>query len=160
MNAQELKCVIECDPAMRRKILGVYARDKIPAFTSFPCGLIANTDTSDLPGKHWVGFYYESKDKSEFFDSCGHSPEYFGFRARNYNEKRLQSSRSNVCGQYCLYYLLNRCRGVSMPSIFKDFSDNLYENDAFIFGYISKSYPYCFNKLYNHQSCFAETNLV
>ena len=164
MNTEEIKCVINCDPVMRYKVLGVFARDQIPALTYFPCALIVNTDTSDLPGKHWIAFYYESKEKSEFFDSYGHSPDYFDLNAQTYNETRVQSSISDTCGQFCLYYLLNRCRGVSMTFVVREFSANLETNDRFVKEYIGNSYPYCFNKKMNihkpyYQLCCAETNI-
>lgn len=50
-----------------------------------------------------------------------------------YNDKRLQSKDSNACGYYCIYYLMNRCREVPMNEIIRSFSDDLNNNDAFVF---------------------------
>lgn len=146
MNTRQLQCVIKCDVVMRRIVEGVFARDELPTWKKhYPHGLIVNTDPKDRHGRHWLAFYCESKDTVEFFDSYGHSPEYFDFTADVYNNKRLQSSTSNVCGQYCLYYLLNRCRGVSMRTIVNRFGDNYRENDTFVYDFMSRSFPYCFD---------------
>lgn len=157
MNTHQLQCVIQCDVIMRRVVEGVFPRDRIPTnLKQFPSGLIVNTDPKDRPGRHWLAFYFESEDNVEFLDSYGHAPEYFGFRATLYNTKRLQSSTSDVCGQYCLYYLLHRCRGVSMRTIVKQFDGNYEDNDAFVDSFISHSFPYCFNYTCIDQSCLAE----
>jgi len=160
MNTRQLECVINCDSVMKDKVIGVYARDQIPTrIESFPCGLIVNTDKSYLPGRHWLAFYFESKDKVEFFDSYGHSPEYFNFTADVYNNKRLQSSTSDVCGQYCLYFLLNRCRGLPMKAFVNQFGNNYQENDAFVNNFILQSFPYCFNSKCQRQNCCSEISL-
>lgn len=157
MNTSQLKCVINCDSVMKKMIKGVFARDEIPSeISSFPSGFIVNTDDGHHVGRHWLAFYFESKIKTEFFDSYGHSPDYFSFEGNTYNDKRLQSSKSIVCGQYCLYYLLNRCRGVPMKSITKPFGNDLEENDNFVNEYITNSFPHCFHSMHTHQTCCAE----
>ena len=160
MNTQQIQCAIDCDPIMKQKVIGVFARDEIPRTANFPFGIVMNTDPKTSEGTHWLALYYQSKNTIELFDSYGHSPEYFGLKASAYNNKRLQSKTSDVCGQYCLYYLLNKCRGVSMNSIVKPFSDNYAENDSFVNDFVSKAFPYCFNFTCKYQSCKAEINLL
>jgi len=160
MNTKQLECVINCDSIMKNNVLGVYARNQIPKhIVTFPCGFIVNTDNSDLAGTHWLAFYFQSKDKSEFFDSYGHSPDYFNFIASAYNDKRVQSNTSDVCGQYCLYYLMNRCRGKSMKSTLNQFGDDYNKNDAFVNNFICRTFPYCFH-VKGKQKCCAEINVV
>ena len=157
MNTSQLRCATDCDPVMRKKVLGVYARDEVPKeIRTFPTGYIVNTDKSDGLGKHWVAFYGESKEEKEFFDSYGHSPSHFSFEANTYNDKRLQSNTSRVCGQYCLYYLLNRCRGVTMESLLRPFGNDLKANDNYVYEYIQTSFPYCFYHTCTRQTCCAE----
>lgn len=60
-----------------------------------------------------------------------------------YNDKRLQSMDSNACGYYCVYYLINRCRGVPMEEILHTFSNNLNNNDTFVFDFVRNTFPYC-----------------
>jgi len=51
---------------------GVYPSDKLPATISvYPALFIANVDTSEKPGSHWVAFYFTNKQEGEFLDSWG-----------------------------------------------------------------------------------------
>ena len=96
---------------------GVFAADEVPQIIdTFPYGFVANTDPSTEPGTHWVAFYFPSREKGEFFDSYGHSPEHYGFKSYNieiWNQHKLQSSWSNVCGHYCIFYLYHKSRGIA-----------------------------------------------
>lgn len=47
-----------------------------------------------------------------------------------YNERRLQSGLSNVCGQCSVVYLLFRCRCVPMKTFQMMFGDDLVDNDC------------------------------
>ena len=160
MNTNQIQCVIDCDSVLKYKVLGVFARNQIPKrVDSFPCGFIVNTDNSDQPGTHWLAFYLKSENETELFDSYGHKPELFHFKATQYNNQRLQSSTTNVCGQYCLYFLFNRCRGRSMNAIIRQFTNDYAKNDAFVNNFIVNTFPYCFNVKYNFvkpQTCCVE----
>ena len=48
----------------------------------------------------------------------------------DFNERKLQSDWSDVCGQYCVFYLSHRARGYSMNKIVQLFNDNTMLNDA------------------------------
>jgi len=145
MRTDQILCTINCDPVKKKSVLGVYARDQIPqTINQRPVGFIFNTDRSDESGKHWLAVYLESYDKGEFFDSYGHPPQYFSLDFNlSYNERRLQSVTSNVCGQYCLYHLLHRCRNVSMNNIINTFSNDYKTNDDYVANYIETAFPYC-----------------
>ena len=158
MNSQQLQCVINCDKVMKKIVLGVFARDQIPdSRSSTPYGFIFNTDSSDQKGTHWLAVFIDANNKGEFFDSYGHSPNYYNIPIQlNYNSKMLQSHYSNVCGHYCLYYLLNRCRNVSMNSIVNVFGNKYDENDSFVMEYIENAFPFCFsfdNRTFSQTCC-------
>ena len=60
----------------------------------------------------WVAFYFPSREKGEFFDSYGHPPEYYGesfkfYKIETMNKRKIQSSWSEVCGQYCIFLPLS-----------------------------------------------------
>ena len=108
-------------------------------------------DPSSKPGSHWVAFYFTKDQKGEFFDSYGEAP---GGYARNFitflelnskewtsNKKQLQGMNSNVCGQYCIYYVVKMCRGNSLYSIVQPFVKNKQINDAFIDEFVTKYFP-------------------
>lgn len=124
-------------------MIAVFSADEIPQSISYyPSAFIINTDRKRDPGTHWLAFYV-SGQKGEFFDSYGRKPSFYSggfsdfFAVNNltlqYNDKRLQSKDSNACGYYCIYYLINRCREVPMNEIIRSFSDDLNNNDAFVF---------------------------
>ena len=129
MNTRQLQRVMESDPYGKRQFQGVFAADRIPTrIESYHSAFIANTDPASKPGAHWVAFYFPSDNRGEFFDSYGHPPAFYhrsfenvlknNGRSWTYNRECLQGMSSQVCGQYCLYYLLNRCRSVHIAKIF------------------------------------------
>ena len=111
--------------------LGVFPQDLIPSFDSlkFPACLVSNTDPSSKPGTHWVALYIVSPSQLEFFDSYGLHPHAYGFtfNLSEYNKTQLQSFSSNVCGEYCIYYLFKRSK--CLCPIFKEFSSSTDWND-------------------------------
>ena len=46
-------------------------------FQKLPFGFIANTDTRDKAGKHWIVFHVDVDRTGYFFDSFGHLPAYY-----------------------------------------------------------------------------------
>jgi hypothetical protein len=83
---------------------------------------------------HWVAFYKEASSVLEFFDSFGlqletYGPEFVNFAVRNgkdvsLNVHQLQPNNTSSCGQFCLYFLLNRNLGRSYEEIMSDFDLN------------------------------------
>lgn len=129
------------------KFCGVYAENTLPRrLKTYPCGFVVNTDPKSRPGQHWVAFYFSSPEKGEFFDSYGYPPEFYSphfTRLLNRNSKRwtfnptpLQSAKTAVCGEYCVYYLVHRTRGVSMTSIVNRFSKNRISNDHQVYEFV------------------------
>jgi hypothetical protein len=164
MNTSQLQCCIGCDPQMAHHIIGVFAADRLPkALTRYPCGFIANTDDHSQPGTHWCAFYFPAPGVVEYFDSYGERPSRYNRHFTDYmlrftkvvfNERQLQSDISNVCGLYCLFYLLQRLRGKSLRAIVNIFSSNLYDNDVLVYHLMTSSFSHCVteNRVYN-QSC-------
>ena len=161
MNTEQLKCAINCDTYMKKYIIGVFARDQIPHHVlPTPYGYIVNTDKSDQQGTHWLAVYVESSTKMEFFDSYGHSPQFYNFDHKMlYNTKKLQSVYTNVCGHYCLFYLANRCRNISLKDIVHTFSSDYTKNDYYVSAYIENVFPFCFStsNFVSCQSCCSQT---
>lgn len=154
MNTEQLRCVIQCDPCLHDRVVGVFAIDEINNVNLCRgSSLICNTQPKRKQGEHWIAMYMLPNGTMEFFDSLGRKPMHVSFRFETfirkhtpsylYNSKRLQGESSNVCGQYCLYYLLHRCRGVSLHGIVNTFYDNYYANDLFVSDFMFSSFPYC-----------------
>ena len=72
MNSTQLAIILKKDKYTRAVFQGVYPSDKLPTrVSSFPALFIANVDTNDRPGSHWVAFYFTKERKGKFFDSYG-----------------------------------------------------------------------------------------
>ena len=91
--------------------------------------VIANTDTSDGPGKHWVTFFFINQGPYEFFDSLGKTPEFcnVGFETMLQtpylmNCNCLQDFGSDTCGLYCVYYVMYRYAGMTMKDLIHPFN--------------------------------------
>ena len=90
------------------------------------------------------------------FDSAGIQKDIYNKEFSKYvskfskvdlNYKRLQSVSSDLCGMYCLFFLLNRLNGVSFSNIINMFSKNTNYNDTFVYNSIVNTFPEC---LYNY----------
>ena len=165
MNTYQLQCAINYDCNMRNTVCGVYAADEIPQTLHSFTGLVPNTDPKQRPGKHWIAFFYDN-GVLECFDSYGRSPELYSphlgqfmrsFPTRRVNVKRLQSSDTTVCGQYCLFYLMCRTRGYSMEEITNMFDNNYHLNDEFVYKFINERFYCCMScSMIQCQICVCE----
>ena len=131
---------------------GLYPSDKLPASVSqYPALFMANVDTSDKPGSHWVEFHFIKKQKGEFFDSYGAPPSKYSetfttFLNSNsnqwiFNTVTLQSIYSKDCGHNCLHFAVYRSRQISMSTIVDRFSKNIRKNDSLVKRFIEKRFP-------------------
>lgn len=153
MNTSQLQCCIDCDPILRDNVIGVYAADRLPrSDCHYPCGLIVNTDIHSKPGKHWCAFYLETSGKVDFFDSYGFDTGYYNqswkYWVRNrsvtYNNIRIQSDYSDVCGLYCLYFLRQRLLGQTMDDIVNRFDEENHSlNDYYVYDRMTRVYSMC-----------------
>ena len=151
MNTTQIARALEQDSNTSKKFCGVFPSDKLPeAIDRYPCGFVANTDPSSQPGTHWVAFYFPSESRAEFFDSYGQPPDYykdsFGdfidkhSHEWDFNKRKLQSIWSDVCGQYCIFYLSHRARGHSMNQIVQLFTANTVLNDAKVSKFVTQHF--------------------
>jgi hypothetical protein len=115
MNTLELSNYLAHKNATKKYFLGTFASDEIHKIKikNLPCGLIANTDNSSQPGRHWICIFFTKDGTGEYFDSYGRKPNsnFTSFLKKHtnrvkFNNKRLQSNYSNVCGHYCLLFFL------------------------------------------------------
>ena len=102
---------------------GVYSRDGLPdRIKRNECGII-NLDSKIGPGTHWVA--YRNVDSTcEYFDSFGlimpnEVLKYLRTSGKQifYSGDEIQERDSVLCGYWCLYYLLERQKGVPMLSV-------------------------------------------
>jgi hypothetical protein len=121
----QISDALSSDPFVSPVFLGVFACDQLPPSIAYPCAVVANTDSSDKSGEHWVAFYFDENGVGEYFDSYGLPPnnsDLFTFLVNNAmgykcNTIQLQGLGSDVCGQYCIAFLANRCRGEPLHTV-------------------------------------------
>ena len=127
MNTSEINDILRNDKICKSIFKGVFPADKI----------------STQPGRHWCSIYINQYDRNrEFFDSYGNHPSYYGKRFVDflnrhckrwtYNQSGLQGPLSATCGQYCIFYLLHRCKGIPLHDIVNMFTHDKELNDEMV----------------------------
>jgi hypothetical protein len=119
LYTQQLEYAVRVNGHLSPYFIGVFAVNKLPKKVREMscCGFIINTDTSNLPGTHWIAVYYDSVcRRGEVFDPFGTLPPtrlqlWMNNHCINgwmYNKTSVQGVFSFLCGHYCLYYLYYR----------------------------------------------------
>ena len=120
MNTDQLKNIILSIHCLRNYHVEICAINTLPNVTTkkYPQIYIINTDPLPNPGEHWICVLFLDGSSSEYFDSLGKPAYFYGdtiqkFISENSKKcfhilKQLQSSTSDVCGQYVLFFLLIR----------------------------------------------------
>ena len=97
------------------KFLGVFPLDRIPynCILQYGSCYITNTQTSNLPGQHWIAIY--ANKMIHVFDPLGaHYPPYLVRRLQSsgrpicYHWEPIQDPNSTTCGQHCLIWLISQ----------------------------------------------------
>lgn len=155
MDTSQLQCMIECDPILNDRIIGVFSADRLPSkLPQTPFGFIANTDIHSKPGRHWCAFFSDSRGHFDFFDSYGRTSTQNSYHFRRWlkqnattlrsNHKQIQSNNSKVCGLYCILFLRQRLMEYTYQGFLNSFDDiSLDTNDRYIADLMTKTYSQC-----------------
>lgn len=148
MNTRQISSLLQNNPHTRNSFAGVFPADLLPKFPrkKKPCSYIANTQKHNEPGEHWVCLYFPAQDLPEYFDSYGFLPqrEFKEILGNSYRLSRgfFQYPLSSTCGQYCIFYILQRCLGKTMTDILNMFTtENLIENDILVNSTVEEYFP-------------------
>ena len=115
----------------------VVAKDTLlEVVSTYPSAFVCNTHDSDQPREHWVAMYVD--EIGDYFDPYGQKPKHAEFKnvmnehcsQWSSNDHILQSPISTVCGQYCVAFLMFRCRNISMHAFARLFTSDLIANDC------------------------------
>ena len=144
MNTREIAFVLKNYPMYTFK--DVCARNRLPRRTNVPCTLVANTDPDDRKGQHWIAMYIDKDRRGEYYDPYGIPPFHSVFVnflnkqcvVWTYNPIQVQHMNSLVCGQHCIYYLIQRSRGNSMQQITEMLQKDLYANTFFVDDFVQR----------------------
>ena len=142
MNTLELSHFLHNDAYVRSAFQGVYAIDCLPSDVKYPCAIVINTDTCEGVGKHWTALYIDSFKCGVYFDSFGlppiHGDHLVDFLRHHtvkwtYNPVPIQPVFSLTCGLYCLYFLHQQGRGLSLFRLLRPFDRlRLLRNDHWV----------------------------
>jgi hypothetical protein len=156
MQGSEFAQYFDKFPHLKKHFLGVFSIDTVPKTIKYRYFCISNTDISTEPGQHWIGFVRNSKYQIECFDSLGVTLEkkqkLLTFCAFNhvkelkFNESQFQSKDSNTCGQFTIYFLIERMHNLDLTfnQVLEEiFDDNQAENEL-------KVEEFCNNVLKEH----------
>lgn len=140
MNTYQIEKILKTNMLTRKYFLGVFSRDELPFIYKYPCCFILNTDPSNKPGEHWLAIYYDENQNAEFFDPAGYDPSRYRLltyldktsKSWKFNNQRLQGFFSELCGQYCILYLITRCGNYSLKTFINMFTTDYDKNDDII----------------------------
>lgn len=126
--------------------IGVVAQDQLASLEIpfLPCTFIVNLDNSNQNGTHWLGVSVDTK-YLELYDSLGMNKNEWKLKPLillNFLKKHslhrkvlstpiLQSNISNMCGFYCIYFILFR-KHHTFKQCVSIFSDDLSNNDKIL----------------------------
>ena len=75
MNTAEILSCLKQDHRVSPYLVGVYPKNKLPHVKSLPCAIVANTDTSNGPGEHWIAIYWPIEGEPLYFVVDPHAQE-------------------------------------------------------------------------------------
>ena len=131
------------DTTTQHAFLGVYPLNELPRRVIHrPAFLIVNTQTADLPGRHWLCLLLFNGGYGEVFNSAGQPPPTAVARWMNrmahvwtYNHETYQSPGTATCGAYCVYVILHRLQYPSLSRTLRPFTPSPRLNDRLITRY-------------------------
>ena len=147
MNTAEINQVMNSMQTTKHNYMGTFPSDKLPVPTRFPSCFIANLDSSNQPGSHWVAVYLTKTGKAEFYDTYARQPppifkEYLesNFSVLRINQRQTQSFGTSVCGQHCIYFLYHRCCGRKMDTILLSLRKDTVDNDISVCDWVNSNF--------------------
>ena len=147
MNDIRLNSILKHFKPLINIFIGVVGKNELKA-TSYPFCLISNESKYGTKGTHWVALYFDVAGTCDYFDSYGHPPnkeiqEFMNKHAKiiQGNTKQFQSIDSDVCGQYCIYFLMKRAFNHKMHEILSVVNENrCNENDVYLLDFIHNKF--------------------
>ncbi|EFP00494.1 hypothetical protein CRE_21804 [Caenorhabditis remanei] len=135
----------------RESFCGVFPSDHHPVITRLPCSFIWNTAPSSDSGEHWVALWIDDRNFAHFMDSSGSEPQkgFLDFFSKNCGKwkktfgKPVQGILSNVCGYYCIHFLIRKAMKQSNKRIRHPFTTNLGKNDDFVVKWVKTHLKTC-----------------
>lgn len=160
-------CRFACgDKFIRKGFGGVFSCDTLPKLRNKFNSFIINLDRHTLPGSHWVAVHFKN-EKASYFDSYGRPPSKIILKFLKANSKKIEINKfcfqdfaTLTCGYFCLYFLFNMCRNLTLNKLNKN---NQTKNEALIarFAKTQLKLGNCCHSFHDKiQSCSALLNML
>ena len=140
-NEKTIQEILKC----QNSFAGCFSADELENIVvKPPCFIMVNLDDRSMTGSHWLAIGCFDK-KLEIFDPLGfdlfswpripcallYFLHTYSFTRQIKISKRLQSSKSRLCGLYCIFYIMFR-RFKSFESLQSVFTSKLSLNDSIL----------------------------
>jgi hypothetical protein len=142
MNSLQIDKLLKNNCHTKKYFKGVFSSDNIPLFDKYPYMLVANTDKEGTAGEHWISIFVKDHRKAEYFDSLGEEPnsditKYLSnFKNIKMSRYKIQFPFSDVCGYYCIYFLLNKSFNVKFETIINMLKGAKNTNDIIVKSFV------------------------
>lgn len=132
----------------------VCAKDQLVDIKKKSFAVICNNQKSTESGMHWTGFFKtDGSNVVEFFDSFAMPLEFYGSEFVEFCSKfsgkvristnQFQSNESDYCGNYCLYFLIQRSRCKTFDNVISKFSTiNFLQNDQIVKEFVNTHFKF------------------
>ena len=152
LNNVQLDRLADSQPTLKPYFYGTLPCDRLPRSPDKkgPVAYIVNTDREGQPGRHWLALW-TCDDECEILDSYALPLETYqttrplqAWLDRHWkiviqNSRSLQSLFSQSCGDYALFFLIDRSQGKSMNEFVKRFDKHDYVHNDHKVGQMLKA---------------------
>jgi hypothetical protein len=140
MQSSDFQKYFECAPILKNHFIGIFSIDTLPKTIKYRQFCICNTDVQSGNGKHWICFVRSNKNSIELFDSLGIDAQkknlienfckFKRVKELIFNETQFQSSFSDTCGLFVLYFLFERLFNLDIS--FDDLLEDIFDENVLI----------------------------
>ena len=162
LDSCEIYGSLASHPKTSKIFLDVFSWDTIPIhIKSKKFSFICNLSKAEHTGTHWIAIYSDGSYMDIFDSYCAIKNRVTTSRLKKlsnnmnlpirYNRKRLQSDISNVCGHYCIAFIILRSKNYTIRQISSLFSSNFEKNDHHIRKYVT---PFIYSSKKKRNFCY------
>ena len=152
LNNVQLDRLADSQPTLKPYFSGTMPCDRLPRSPDKkgPVAYIVNTDREGQPGRHWLALW-TCDNECEILDSYALPLETYEttgplqtwlnkhWKTVIQNSQSLQSLFSRSCGDYALFFLIDRSQGKSMNEFVKRFDKHDYVHNDHKVGQMLKT---------------------
>lgn len=142
LNNVQLDLPVKSQPSLKPYFYGTLPCDRLPnqPDKKGPVGYIVKTDPQGQPGRHWIALWTQN-NVCEIMDSYALPLETYlttrplqewldrHWKYVMHNGQSLQSLYSQSCGDYALFFLIDRSQGQTMNTFLNRFDKHDYVNN-------------------------------